>query len=377
MRVRNEFGLMKRHLPGGKIVYYYWIYDESNRRVYRSTGERTKARALDYVLSLRDSGNLGGRDRAMILLRDFTRDFFIPGKCPIERNAHMRGKSMTKSTLNTRNIALRLHILPHLGSYPVSGITKRTVNRWLMELPGKDKISRTTANGALEALRLVMEQAVRQNLIPSNPCDKVENLGSDSKRRKAFTLEEVKAIIGKPGDWKNPMIRLMCLTAALTGMRVGEVKAILPECIMDDHILVRASFSHEDGYKKPKNGKERTAPIPATLRDELRSFCPADGGYIFTVTGDRPVSSNYVSLCLEKRMEDLGLTERKTFHGFRGFFNTQMEAANINETVIRAVMGHSSAAMTKHYLHIGSAQFEKMQDRQKEILSQILLTDGK
>lgn len=370
MRARAEFGLMKRKV-NGKPVYYYWVYDEGNRRVYRSTGERMKAKAMEYVMNLREQGKLGIKDRSMVLLKDFTRDFFIPEKCPIVRNARMHGRNITNSTCDIRRRALTMHIIPHMGNWPISAITKARVNKWLMDLPQMDKVSRTSANSYYDTLKQVMEEAVREGLIQTNPCEKIERLGSDSTRRAAFTTEEVKLLIGKPEDWDNAYIRLMCLTAAVTGMRVGEVRALKPDAITDTAIHVRASFSDFDGYKPPKNGKDRVTPIPASLRDELRKFSPANGGYIFSMVNDKPVSNAYIKKILDSRLKAVGI-KGKTFHSFRAYFNTEMMAANVNETVVRAVIGHQSPDMTEHYLHLETGEFAEIRNVQDGILKKVL-----
>ena len=370
MRARSDFGLVKRKV-NGKTVYYYYVYDEVNRRVYRSTGERTKARALDYVLEQRDKGRLGQKDRCQITLNDFTKDFYVWGRCPIVKNAEMHGKHITRGTCDVRRRALDLHILPHLGKLPVSAITGARVNRWLMELPETDKTSMTSANAYYDCLRQVMDEAVRQGIIHGNPCENVERLGNDSERRASFTTEEVKKIIGKPSDWDNPLIRLMCLTAALTGMRIGEVRALKADCITDTAIHIKASFSIHDGYKTPKNGKERVAPIPPELRDQLLLFSPKDGGFIFRMVGDAPLSSQYVLRKLKERMEKVGV-KGKTFHSFRAYFNTEMMADNVDGNVVRKVIGHQSADMTEHYLHLETGEFTAVRSTQNRILKEVL-----
>ena len=371
MRARSEFGLFKRRI-NGRIVYYYYIWDESNRRVYRSTGERQKCRALDYVMSMRDKGLLGTRDRCMISLRDYVRDFYIPDKCPIVKNARMHGKSISRGTCATRRRALSLHVLPHLGHLPLWSITRAKVNRWLLDLPSTDKASRTSANAYFDTLKQVLDQAVHDGLIPDNPCEKMERLGTDSVRREAFTTDEVRKIIGKPCDWDNFLIRTMCLTAALTGMRIGEIRALRPDAVTDTAIYVRASFSDNDGFKAPKNGEARVAPIPAALRDQLRLLFPSDGGYIFRMVGDKPISSQYVLTKLKKRMADVGISG-KTFHSFRAYFNTEMMSANVNETVVRAVIGHQSADMTEHYLHLEAGEFSQIRKVQESILEEVFV----
>lgn len=365
MRARADFGLMKRRI-NGKIVYYYWVYDDTNKRIYRSTGERTKAKALDYVLELREQGKLGIKDRAMLTLSEFCTDMYVPGKCPIMKNAEAHGRSITLGTCDVRRRAIDMHILPYLGKIPVSSLTKARINKWLIELPEKDHVSRSTANTYYDTLRQVMEEAIRQGIVASNPCDKVERLGSDSTRRKAFTLAEVRKIIGNPGDWDNELIRLMCLTSALTGMRLGEVRALKADAITDTAIYVKSSFSDHDGLKTPKNGEARVAPITPMLRDQLRTYAPKDGGWIFCLVGDKPISANFVTKSLQKRMKDVGIKEG-SFHSFRATFNTELMADNVNETIIRKMIGHRSADMTEHYLHLETGEFSQVRKTQERM----------
>lgn len=372
MRYRMDYTLIKRKLPSGKVVYYYAIYDEDNKRIYRSTGEKSKAKADAYVRSLQEKGRLGIIDRYMTTLKDYAADFFIPGKCPIEKYNHTRGKSMTKATLSVRRAALVEHIFPYLGSHAVYNISPKLVNKWLMEVPEKDGVSRTTANTYLVALRLVMEQAVRDGIVKTNPCMEVENLGSDTTRRQAFTIDEVRSIIGREEDWANPMIRSMCLVAAVTGMRMGEVRALKPECVTREAIIIKASFSNADGYKMPKNGKERLSPIPEGVYEEIMKYRNGDG-YIFRMyLDDKPVSASWIKKSLDKRMKDLGIKD-KSFHGFREFFNTQMMSANVNETSLRAVIGHADANMTNRYLHIESAEFPVFREAQLGLMNKITI----
>jgi len=372
MRARQDFGIMKRRTNDRKFVYYYWVYDENGKRIYRSTGERTKARAMDYVLELREKGELGKRDRMMVILNDFAQDFFVPGKCPIENHAHMRGKSMTKATLTVRRTALVKHILPYFGKKSVSLITHAQINRWLLELPEKDKVTRTTANATLVAFRMVMQEAVRQGIISENPCGKIEPLGNDSTRRASYTVAEVQKVIGKPEDWENPMIRTMCLASALTGMRLGEVRALKADCITETSLYIRASYSEADGYKLPKNGQTRVTPIPPALRDELLSYDRGDGGYLFRqFRQDEPITDTWVTVCLKKRLEKLGIKGR-TFHSFRAFYNTEMVAANVNGDLLRMVIGHQSPDMTEHYLHLESSEFSQLREAQLGLIGKIM-----
>ena len=368
MKYRMNYTLIKRKMDTGKTVYYYAIYDEeTHKRIYRSTGERTKAKADLYVRELLDSGRLGIKDENFIKLKDYAKDFFIPGLCPIERHMHSRGKGLTKATMSIRRTALKEHILPHLGTMPVRGLTASIVNKWILDLPKKDKLSRTTCNGVLVTLRLVLDQAVRDEIVGENVCKNVERLGSDTKIRKAFTVEEVRAILGKEEDWDNPIVRNMCLLSAMTGMRMGEVRGLTPECITEECVIVKHSYSNVDGLKAPKNGKERIAPIPSGAYGQLTKYYMEGDRYLFSMHyKDKPISAHWVEKNLNDRMKKLGI-KGKTFHSFREFFNTQMMSANINETALRAVMGHANSDMTLRYLHLEAAEFPEVRKVQKAI----------
>ena len=372
MYSRQEFGVMKRRMKDGKFVYYYWTYDENGIRKYRSTGERTKAKALEYVMKRRDEGLLGERDARTMTLNEFCADMFIEGKCPIEKEAAVRGKSFSGSTRRNRRISLTKHILPYLGRATVSTLSVAQINDWLVSLPDKDKISRSTANQCMDALTKVLDHAVRLRIIQKNPCRDVESLGDDSERYPAFTKDEVRALIGKPEEWKNILYRLMCITAAVTGMRLGEVLALMPKNVRKDRIEVIWSWSPTDKLKPTKTNKPRTVPIPEPLYKMLaREFPSNREGFIFSRNGVKPYTESAVAVALKNRCEKLGI-EGKTFHSFRSFVDTQMMSDNVNGEVVRAIIGHSSPEMTEHYMHLNAGEFRLVTNSQTSILQDVM-----
>lgn len=372
MNYRNEFGLMRRKRGEKKYVWYYWTYDEDNRRIYRSTGQTSKAKALEYVMRRRDEGLLGEIDRRSITLNDFTKDMFIEGKCPIEREANARGRSVAGSTRQNRRINLDKHVLPHLGKHAVSRLTAKQINEWLVNLPETDKLSRTSSNQCMDALSKVMDHAVKMGIVRQNPCREVESLGNDSTSVAAFTFDEVKAVIGNMEDWKNPLHRLMCITASMTGMRIGEVLALQPCNVHEDRIDVRWNYSQTDGLRKTKGKYDRVVPISGYLYGLLSEQFPVNPeGFIFSGNGDKPYTASTIAVAMRNRCEELGI-EGKSFHSFRSFVDTQMLAQNINESIIRKMIGHKDAKMTEHYLHLEAGEFpavRKFQDSVELVLA--------
>lgn len=363
---RQEFGLVKRKMRDGKIVYYYWIYDENSKRIYRSTGKRTKAEATRYVLQRRDDNLLGEKDRENISMKAFCKDLFVWDRCPIIKNKLDRGKHFTQATAINKRYRIENHIIPGLGTVPVSKLTPERIDQWLLSLPKKG-LSNSTSNNILSVLREIMDFAVKSGMAKANPCDKVERLGNDSVRHSSFTREEVRAVIGKESEWENPLIRLMCATAAMTGMRIGEVRALMADQIEGNTIRVNASLAQKDGRKCTKNRQERVVPIPEFLREALMKIAPVKGGLIFSFDTVHAISVNDVNTALKERCRKLGIDDH-TFHSFRVFVNTELVASNINETVVRALVGHQDAKMTEHYMHLETAELDKVKKIQSSIL---------
>jgi integrase len=370
MYAKSKFTLIKRKMADGKTVYYYTFYDEDGIRRYRSTGERSKAKATEVVLDLIEKGTFGKSGSTHMSFADYTRDFFIPGRCPIEADLRRRGRSISQATMYNRRKAMEKHILPYLGRRPLCSISTAVVNRWLLELPEKGGLSRNSSNQVFAILSVMMGHMAEAGDITANPCAKVRRLGDDSERYPAFTIAEVRKVIGSEGEWDDA-VRLMCIVAASTGMRLGEVQALLPENVHEDRIEVRYNWARNMELKTPKNGRGRTVPISPDLYRMLREAAAGNDGFIFSFDGKKPFSFSHVGETLRARCDAVGVKGGKTFHSFRAFMNTQLSEANVNETVIRSIVGHSDAKMTEHYLHLESGEFRGVRDVQDSILKEI------
>lgn len=49
-----------------------------------------------------------------------------------------------------------------------------------------------------------------------------------------------------------------------------------------------------------------------------------------------------------------------------------MMAQNINETVVRKIIGHKDKKMTEHYLHLDAGEFTLVTDFQKSISKDLM-----
>ena len=75
------------------------------------------------------------------------------------------------------------HILPQFGKRRLDEITLPMVENWLVDLP----LANQTKNHMLHRLTILFREAEAQKLIRTDPLEKVEPMGHDSRTRDVST----------------------------------------------------------------------------------------------------------------------------------------------------------------------------------------------
>lgn len=365
----GHFTLFRRDKSINKHgVYYYYCYDENGIRIKRSTGERTKAAALEIVLDRIKKEQLLAEKKQCITLAEFAKPYFIYETCPIVRDKIARGEHFSVSHCRTIRQGLDKHVIPFFGDKHLSSITTASIKDWLMELPRIASICNKTANNQFITLRTLLQEAMMKGLLEKNPCDGVKMLVHSKKLRNAFTTRQIGLIF--KDEWDNRMAFIACILSATTGMRIGEIRALTTSQMHDDYITVDASWADIEGRKTTKSRKSRCVPICARVRDLLVSIAP-ESGLIFTLDGEKPVNDRFLTSALYERLSDVGIDRKEnrlSFHSFRHFFNTRLVASGVSGEVIRAAIGHESEEMTENYLHLQASDMASIGKVQGEIM---------
>lgn len=360
-------------------IYYYCYKDDDGIWKKRSTGQTTERKARAFVNKLiADKRFKGQTSKKDITFQEFaeSNNFWVFEKCPYVQNAIARKGKYSRELCKSNGDCMRKHIFPIFGSVKLRSITKAMINNWLICLPDAKKISNKSANNVLYILYYMLEIASDMQLINKEiVLDRVKALPKNSKVRPAFTVEQINSMFDSV--WNNKYAYIGCKLASVTGMRLGEIRALTSEQVYEDHILVNASWSDAEGRKSPKNGRTREIPITNEINEMLKSITHSNG-LIFTIDGKTPVGDKFFTNPLRKRMNEVGIdyssTDNETslsFHSFRHYFNSRLVAAGISAEVIRAVIGHVDEAMTKNYTHLELSDIKTVTEIQVQILSKV------
>lgn len=193
-----------------------------------------------------------------------------------QKTANSIGKDYALSMLGTFN----KNALPHLSKkLLVSQVTAFDIERVSNELLDEGVLSNATIKRVLQSMAVPLREATRIKMVAHNPMDGVEPITSTPRKRGIFTIDEVTKIViylrDKSLEGTVPIdVYLAVALAALTGMRMGEVRALCSEqikIVTDESAIITVDRAVNDyaGEKSTKGKRTRQVPAPRTLCEEL------------------------------------------------------------------------------------------------------------
>lgn len=364
-RAKEGYFCLMRRSNG---FYYYWTYDQFFRRIYRSTGEKTRTKAMDVALQRFKTGTLIEQTRPVYhVFGDYARDFWNWDTCPVIQDKIRRGGHYSVMNARSNGKLTDKHIMPYFEKALIESITARQVEDWILRLPTEHGLSNKSCNNILTIFRQILDAAIADGIIERNPAKAVKPLIKDGSRRGCFTVQEIRRLFGV--QWQHRQAYIACYLASRTGMRIGEVLALTPAQVHEGYIDVNASWADYEGRKSTKSGWSRIVPVDLSTVDLLREIMPpGEDDYFFTLFGTEPLSDSTINKYLKLAMVEADIdykNENLSFHSFRHFLNTRLKAADVDGEKVRAVMGHESVEMTEHYLHLTAQDMESIRAVQR------------
>lgn len=373
MKHRNPYTLYSRN-----NVWYYRVYDEDNKRLAFSTGQKTKAKANAFVMSRFKLGTLipNKPNNKVVTFETYAINWWDWDKCLYIKHEKARGVEFSRRYCHNQMMTLKNHLIPAFGKMRLSQITVAKVEDWLFAKVDVDGKAPKTANNCLNALSVMLGEACRRELIKDNPCKKIKQLKPRCKQRGILTMEEVSKLFSSLKNWDNDIFAYAGnLLASCTGMRSREVAAIRGINLKKDHLEISESFDEMFGIKPTKTHDSRKLPLPQKVLDVLHSIKRGDDDYLFTLNGKKPVNQHFFLYALYDALEKIGVTKEErikrniVFHSWRHFLNSQLLANNISETKTQKITGHKTLEMTKHYAHFNAKDFQDVLEVTSEIIS--------
>ena len=263
------------------------------------------------------------------------------------------------STRRGVSTALRVHILPALGSKRLDRIAPRDVRCWF------DAVSRTapgSANYALGVLRRIFNFAIARGYLETNPT-RVIRPNRRPRLERFLSSEEIGRLHRALDDHhakgrraEADIIRLLLLT----GCRRGEILGLRRSEVQGDMLVLADS----------KTGPRRV-PLNSQARAILERQPRGDSPFVFPSPRDpsRPRSPD-LSLWYQARreagIEDVRLHDLRHTHASHAVMN------GVPVPVVSRLLGHSNTRMTLRYAHLGDRDIERAAERVGQAIAKIM-----
>jgi integrase len=275
------------------------------------------------------------------------------------------------------------HIMPALGSAPVSSLTAEGVKQWYSDL---DKSTPTLRSHAYGLLRTIMGSAVSDGKAPVNPC--VLRGASTTKRahkiRPASLVELEKITAAMPEQY-----RAMILLASWCALRFGELTELrrrdieLAQYSQDGATVHAGLIRVERGVVRTGDGFTVTTPkSEAGTRDVAipPHLCPLIADHLAKFVGPEPDSllfpahhgGHLAPTTLKRhfyRARDAASRPDLHFHDLRhsGAVLAALTGATLAELMSR--LGHSTPAAAMRYQHAAQGRDQAIAEALSRIAS--------
>lgn len=353
------FTLYTRPRKDGKAVYYArFRLPGGARSPGKNTGQTSEAAARRWAMEYLRAGHVVTRES--ITLESFADGFFTwGGSWAVDLRA--TGKRISERQCIEKSAVFTTRVIPEIGRLRLSAID-RAVVKDLRNSLFKKGYSGSSINKALSALRAVLEAAEERHLIQAVP--KIERAGQAAQSRGILTIGEVRALFESP--WPDPRAYAANLTAAVTGLRQGELLALQRMNLRGDGLTITRSWNQRMNClnETTKTGRERFVPIPSKAAAALQAVCDlspwaGEEAFVFFTTIERqPIQGRMLTAALKDALTQIGITEADRaarhvdFHSWRHWFNSVLVNARIPLQKVQALTGHATEKMTAAYYHL-------------------------
>lgn len=244
-------------------------------------------------------------------------------------------------------------------------IQPREISKWRDQVAKSLTVS--SANLSLKCLRVCFNDALKHQLITSNPAGIVKTLKRVAEnRRREMTLEEIKRVLSAcDHEWRG-----IVLFGLYSGQRLGDIRSLTWRSVD----MQKWDLKLVTG----KTGRRMVIPIVKPLQDYLLSLPSEDDPQAplfpkaFSAKRVGALSNQFREILVEaglatprthQKVKQGRAFKREvselSFHSLRHSAVTFLKASGASDVMAREIVGHDSEAVSRKYTHLSSDDIRK------------------
>jgi integrase len=276
---------------------------------------------------------------------------------------HVESEGASPAYVQNCGSVARRYLIERFGAdVSVADITTEQVDALRDDLLREGRLSRRTVQRIMIVAHGIFKQAKRKKWIVTNPCEDAKRVKPDAPSGvlNVLSVEEVYELARAADDEQQAALYI---TAALTGLRMGELRALrwMDVDFGQRAVHVRQNYAHSR-VTTPKSGKVRSLPMADQVAVALDGLSKRER---FTQPGDLVFPNAYGHFMDDKEirhgfygaLKRAGLGHKRegedpfVFHDLRHTFGTLCASSGVPVGDIQHYMGHAHLETTQIYMH--------------------------
>jgi integrase len=253
---------------------------------------------------------------------------------------------VNKSWAQGRALVVR-YALPRWKSLQAVNIGRSDVKALISSLADRPAL----ANAVLASTSAIFSWAVREDLLPTNPCKLISS--NEVRSRERVLSDSEVALFWRAFDEVGGSAGAALKCILLCGSRPGEVSHMRREHVKDGFWEMPGDPVPTLGWLGTKNGASHRLWLSAPVRELIGE---GTTGFVFAGPRGRPVYG--LDMIMRSTCTKLGV-ERATPHDFRRTFSTTVTSLGFGRDVLNRVTNHREGGIASVYDRHGYADENK------------------
>jgi len=336
---------MASSTPGLKKVGTFWHYSlmVEGKRIHGSTRATDLATAR-RILEEKRRDLLDGtllRSKKCIITKELIHEWFQANE-----------STFSRGHLVSAECAIRLWVLPKIGTLPVTQVTTQVVLDLRREILGEGRSS-TYANNILRTLKAIFNFGVKVRYLTSLPFD-VPRLRVQKKPRAIVPSERMSDFLeAVDRSARNPQVAVLIWVMVGLGLRESEALGMRHEWFDPQQRVYQVG--------KSKSKTTRTIPVPDWLWESIHALPATKSEWVFPADDGAPRRPHFCKKALQRVCKALGLGNVTT-HRLRATFCSNHASAGTPLTELQGMCGHASVETTMIYVETSMEAKRTAQD---------------
>lgn len=283
--------------------------------------------------------------------------------------------SVRHSTYVSYEGYVRKHLVPALGAVQLDKLAPADLQRFYLRKLQEDNLAPKTISNLHACLHRALQQAVKEQMIPFNPCDAADLPRKETVEISVLTREQQAKLMRESYRHRYGVFIRLALS---TGMRIGEIVGLRWDDIdfANRILFVRSTLNRLPtidgesktqifvGTPKTKNGRRSIPLFDAIISDlqdwrktqetdaQLAQSAYENTGYVVTNEFGKPIEprtfrDHYVRILKAAELPHF------TFHALRHTFATRAIEQGMDVKALSKILGHASVGFTLDtYAHL-------------------------